>query len=156
MNEEQQQKNEQIYDISKLAVTVLSFAGLLIIASMGPSTLIDNTIATEIAFAQQQTPTEIISTVKTLLNQTINEYKNQNFTGAQNLASSAYLDNFEFIEAPLEKHDKALKENTEIMLREQLRQSIKDKLPVESVQELVNKINDNLNKAEQLLAQPSM
>ena len=156
MNEEQQQKNEQIYDISKLAVTVLSFAGLLIIASMGPSTLIDNTIATEITFAQQQTPTEIISTIKTLLNQTINEYKNQNFTGAQNLASSAYLDNFEFIEAPLEKHDKALKENTEIMLREQLRQSIKDKLPVESVQELVNKINDNLNKAEQLLAQPSM
>jgi hypothetical protein len=161
MNEEQQQKNGQIHNISKLSTTVLSIAGLLIIASILPSTHIDNTIATEIAFAQQQAPTEIISTVKTLLNQTINEYKNQNFTGAQNLASSAYLDHFEFIEAPLEKHDKALKENTEIMLREQLRQSIKDKLPVESVQELVNKINGNLNKAEQLfdkteqlLAQP--
>jgi hypothetical protein len=36
----------------------------------------------------------------------------------------------EFIEVPLDKHDKALKENTEIMLREQLRQSIKDKLPL--------------------------
>jgi hypothetical protein len=58
-----------------------------------------------------------------------------------------------FIEAPLEKHDKVLKENTEIMLREQLRQSIKDKLPVESIQQLVSKINSNLNKAEQLLAQ---
>jgi hypothetical protein len=46
-----------------------------------------------------------------------------------------------------------LKENTEIMLREQLRQSIKDKLPVESIQQLVSKINSNLNKAEQLLAQ---
>ncbi len=78
----------------------------------------------------------------------------QDFTGAQNRASRAYLDHFEFIEVPLEKHDKALKENTEIMLREQLRQSIKDKLPLESVQELVNKIISNLIKAEQLLAQP--
>jgi hypothetical protein len=84
--------------------------------------------ASRTAFAQQQKPTEIISTVKTLLNQTIKEYRNQNFTGAQSLASSTYLDHFEFIEAPLEKHDKVLKENTEIMLREQLRQSIKDKL----------------------------
>jgi high-affinity iron transporter len=107
------------------------------------------------AFAQEQkkTPVEITCTVKSLLNRTINEYRNQNFTGAQSLASSAYLDQFEFIEAPLEKHDKSLKENTEIMLREQLRQSTKDKLPLESIQQLVNKIDSNLNKAEQLLAQ---
>jgi hypothetical protein len=75
---------------------------------------------------RNKTSTGIISKVRTLLNQTINEYRNKNYTGAQSLATSAYLDNFEFIEAPLDKHDKALKNETEIMLREQLRQMIKD------------------------------
>jgi plastocyanin len=152
----------------------LSIAGLLILAAVLPSTLINNIhIGMKMTFAQQaeeeeekhsvekqgiaqainRKPTEIISAVKTLLNQTLNEYRNQNFAGAQSIATSAYLDNFEFIEAPLEKHDKALKENTEIMLREQLRQSIKDKLSIESIQQLVSKINSNLNKAEQLLTQ---
>jgi plastocyanin len=152
MKEEQEEKKNQTLNLSKLATTVLSFAGLIIVASILPTTLITTTISMKTAFAQQQTPTEIISTVRTLLNQTINEYRNQNFTGAQSLASSAYLDHFEFIEAPLEKHDKALKENTEIMLREQLRQSIKDKSPEENIQQLINKININLDKAEPLLA----
>ena len=135
----------------------LSIAGLLSVGSVLQSTtrIFNTSIDSTLAFAQEQqkkTPAEIISKVRSLLNQTINEYKNQNFTGAQSLASSAYLDHFEFIEAPLEKHDKALKENTEIMLREQLRQLIKDKSPVGNIQQLINNINSNLNKAETLLA----
>jgi plastocyanin len=157
MKEEQEGKRKnQTLNLSKLATTVLFLSSVIIVACVLQSTLLSTTIsiATKPAFAQQQQkPTEIISTVKVLLNQTINEYRNQNFTAAQSLASSAYLDHFEFIEAPLEKHDKALKNETEIMLREQLRQSIKDKLPVQDIQQLINKINNNLIKAEQLLAQ---
>ena len=109
-------------------------------------------IVSKMAFAQEQkTSTGIISKVRTLLNQTLNEYRNQNFTGAQSLATSAYLDHFEFIEVPLEKHDKALKNDTEIMLREKLRQMI-SQAPVENIQQLINKININLDKAESLLA----
>ena len=155
MNREEEE-NDKNLNAAKPVMAFLSIAGLLFMVWVLQSTavILDVPIAvSRTAFAQQQKPTEIISTVKTLLNQTIKEYGNQNFTGAQSLASSAYLDHFEFIEAPLEKHDKVLKENTEIMLREQLRQSIKDKLPVESIQQLVSKINSNLNKAEQLLAQ---
>jgi plastocyanin len=155
MNREEEE-NDKNLNAAKPVMAFLSIAGLLFMVWVLQSTavILDVPIAaSRTAFAQQQKPTEIISTVKTLLNQTIKEYRNQNFTGAQSLASSAYLDHFEFIEAPLEKHDKVLKENTEIMLREQLRQSIKDKLPVESIQQLVSKINSNLNKAEQLLAQ---
>jgi plastocyanin len=149
---------DKIQNLTKPVMALLSIAGLLIMASVLQSaTLISTTpIASQMAFAQQQkTPKEIISTVKTLLNQTINEYRNQNFTGAQGLASSAYLDNYEFIEAPLDKHDKALNENTEIMLREQLRQMIKDKSPIENVQQLINHINSNLDKVESLLANES-
>ena len=66
------------------------------------------------------------------------------------------MDNFEFIEAPLEKRDNALKNNTEIMLREQLRQDIKGKVPLENIQQLINKIKSNLDKAEKLLPDTSI
>src|ERR687886_1034902 len=154
---QKEEHNDKVPNLTKHVMVFLSIAGLLSVGSVLQSTtrIFNTSIDSTLAFAQEQqkkTPAEIISKVRSLLNQTINEYKNQNFTGAQSLASSAYLDHFEFIEAPLEKHDKALKENTEIMLREQLRQLIKDKSPVENIQQLINNINSNLNKAETLLA----
>ena len=154
---QKEEHNDKIPNLTKHVMVFLSIAGLLSVGSVLQSTtrIFNTSIDSTLAFAQEQqkkTPAEIISKVRSLLNQTINEYKNQNFTGAQSLASSAYLDHFEFIEAPLEKHDKALKENTEIMLREQLRQLIKDKSPVGNIQQLINNINSNLNKAETLLA----
>jgi plastocyanin len=152
MKEEQEEGKKQSLNLSILTTIVLLLANVIIVASVLPSTLISNIITMKPAFAQEQTSTGIISKVRTLLNQTINEYRNKNYTGAQSLATSAYLDNFEFIEAPLDKHDKALKNETEIMLREQLRQMIKDKSPQDNVQQLIDKININLDKAQTLLA----
>jgi hypothetical protein len=43
----------------------------------------------------------IISEIRSLLNQTIYAYRQQNYEEAEALAITAYLDNFEFIEAPL-------------------------------------------------------
>lgn len=34
--------------------------------------------------------------------------------------SNNYLDNFEFVEAPLQQHDKTLKQNIEFMMRGEL------------------------------------
>jgi plastocyanin len=153
---------DKIQNLTKPVMAFLSIAGLLIMASVLQSiTLIfTKPVTSHMALAQEQqkkTPAEIISKIRSLLNQTINEYRNQNFTGAQGLASSAYLDNFEFIETPLDKHDKALRNDTEIMLREQLRQVIKDKSPIENIQQLINNIDSNLDKAEALLAnEPSV
>ena len=89
---------------------------------------------------------EIISEIKNLLNQTVAAYEQQNYAEAEALATTAYLDNFEFIEAPL-----AEMENTEVMLREQLRQLIQNQVPVEELQQHIDKINDNLDRAQQLL-----
>jgi plastocyanin len=150
-----EENNNKILNVTKTIMVSLSIAGSLIMASvLQITTFIFNApIASQIAFAQEQRkPAEITSKVRSLLNQTINQYRNQNFTGAQSLATAAYLDNFEFIEAPLNKHDKALRNDTEIMLREQLRQMIKDKSPAENIQQLINRINSNLDKAEALLA----
>ena len=154
MKQEKEKKNDKILNMTKPIMTFLFIAGLLILAlALHSTTLIfDMPIISKMAFAQQQTPTGIICKVRTLLSQTLNEYRNQNFTGAQSLATSAYLDHFEFIEAPLEKHDIGLKNDTEMMLREQLRQMIKDKAHVDNIQQLINKININLDKAERLLS----
>jgi hypothetical protein len=94
---------------------------------------------------------EIITEIRSLLNQTVASYQQQNYAEADALATTAYLDNFEFIEAPLAEKDEVLMENTEIMLREQLRQLIQNKVPVEELQQHIEKINSNLDRAEQLL-----
>jgi hypothetical protein len=96
---------------------------------------------------------EIISEIRNLLNQTIQAYQQQNYAEAESLATIAYIDNLEFIEAPLEEKDEneTLMENTEIMLREQLRQLIQNRVPTEQLQQHVDKINDNLDRAKQLL-----
>jgi valyl-tRNA synthetase len=158
MNPEKE-SNDNIPNLTKPIIAFLSVTGLLSMASILQTTTpaLNVPIASQKAFAQEEkkTPAETISTVKALLNQTINEYRNKNFTGAQVLASSAYLDHFEFIEAPLEKHDKVLKEKTEIMLREQLRQAIKDKSQIENIQQLINNIKANLDKAQALLSNES-
>lgn len=48
--------------------------------------------------------------------------------------------------------DNALMENTEVMLREQLRQLIQNKVSIEEIQQPIDKINNNLDKAEKLFA----
>lgn len=96
---------------------------------------------------------EIISEIRSLLNQTIQAYQQQNYPDAEALATTAYIDNFEFIEAPLAEKDEALMENTEGMLREQLRQLIQNQVPAEQLQQHIEKINSNLDRAEQLLGE---
>jgi hypothetical protein len=102
----------------------------------------------------QQTGAEsgqIISEIRNLLNQTIDAYRQQNYEEAEAHATTAYLDNYEFIEAPLAEKDEALMQNTEVMLREQLRQLIQDRVPIEELQLHIDKINSNLKNAEALL-----
>ena len=108
----------------------------------------------EVSLGGQETGTEsgeIISEIRSLLNQTIDTYRQQNYEEAEALATTAYLDNFEFIEAPLAERDEALMQNTEVLLREQLRQLIQDHVPIEELQLHIDKIDSNLKNAEVLL-----
>ena len=96
-------------------------------------------------------PTARIKEIRDLLTQVMSKYKTQDYAEAEELATKAYLDNFEFIEADLGKQDQKLKEDTEVLLRQELRQAIKDKKSVDEIQLLIDKINLNLNNAEKLL-----
>lgn len=85
------------------------------------------------------------------MNQAVTEYTSQNYDQAEALAIEAYLENYEFIEAPPSEKDEVLMESTEVMLREQLRQLIQSKVSAEEIQQHIDNINSNLDRAEVLL-----
>lgn len=102
--------------------------------------------------AEERNLGEIITEIRSLLNQTIIEYQNKNSSGASALVEEAYLENYEFMEAPLAEQNETLMEQTEVMLREQLRDLVKSDSVEADVQTLLQKINSNLDQADQLLA----
>jgi hypothetical protein len=102
--------------------------------------------------AEERKPVVIITEIRSLLNQTMTEVQNQNFSGASALAEEAYLENYEFIEAPLAEQNETIMEETEVMLREQLRDQVKGDDHDADVQRLVEQINSNLDQAEELLS----
>ena len=72
------------------------------------------------------------------------------YSSAEKYATTAYLDNFEYVEAPLEKVDPILMKNLELMMREQLRELLKNSQQSEAIV-LLNNITTNLSKAANLL-----
>ena len=101
---------------------------------------------------EPETPLEFISVIRGLLNQTVIEYTNQNYTGAEELATTAYLDNYEYVEGRLAEIDRPLMETTEIQMREELRKMILDRVSVEELQDHIDEINANLDKSVELLS----
>ena len=98
-------------------------------------------------------PLSILSTIRTLLNQSMTELKAGNYTGASELVDIAYIDNYEYIEDPLKELDSELMEETEVMMREDLASAIEDKKPLDEITTLYNNIKINLDKAEKLFQQ---
>ena len=101
--------------------------------------------------AEEQDPIAIINNIKSMLTQLIAAYGSQDYQGAESIAIEAYLENYEFIEAPIAQRDQQLMEQTEIMLREELRQMITDRVPIEQVEQHIAMINANLDRATELL-----
>jgi hypothetical protein len=87
-------------------------------------------------------------TARNLLNQVSTEYKEGNFSGAEELATQAYLDNFEYVEPALEKKGAGnIMEQLEDMMRTDLRSMIKDAVPYEKLDSLVNATDAKLAEA---------
>lgn len=128
--------------VLSMSLTILLFFGY------GPGLNLSNGQESD---AEERNPGEIITEIRSLLNQTIIEYQNKNSSGASALVEEAYLENYEFIEAPLAEQNETLMEETEVMLREQLRDLVKSDSVEADVQALLQKINSKLDKADQLL-----
>ena len=137
---------------SLIAMIMVLMSGTIFLSS---SVTLEASATTEEQEEPEREPTELISTIRDLLNQTIIEYNRQNYTGAADLADVAYIDNFEFLEAPLAEEDEQLMEETEITLREELSGLIEERAQPQQVQELINQINGSLDQAEELLSNQS-
>jgi S-adenosylmethionine/arginine decarboxylase-like enzyme len=105
----------------------------------------------EEAGTEEQDPIAIINNIKSLLTQLVSAYRSQDYQGAESIATEAYLENYEFIEAPLAERDQQLMEQTEVMLREELRQMITNRVPIEQIEQHIAMINTNLDRAAELL-----
>jgi hypothetical protein len=93
-----------------------------------------------------------LESARSLLNQTSVEYKNGNFTGAEELADMAYLDNFEHVEDVLEeKGSHSFMEDLEHMMREDLRELIKDKADQTDLDMHINATDTKLAEAIDLV-----
>jgi high-affinity iron transporter len=89
--------------------------------------------------------------IKNLLSDIDSALRNDSdYFSAEKYATTAYLDNFEYVEAPLEKIDPILMKNLELMMREQLRELLKNGQQSEAII-LLNNIHTNLSKAANLL-----
>ena len=89
--------------------------------------------------------------IKNLLSKVNNVIRtNSDYTSAEKYATSAYLDNFEYIEAPLEKVNPTLMLNIEIMMREDLRELLKNEQQAQATT-LLSNITTNLLQAASLL-----
>lgn len=95
---------------------------------------------------------DYLQNARNLLDQTSVEYKNSNYTGAEELAIAAYLDNFEYVESELEKKGShGLMQDIEHMMREELRDLIKNKANQTQLDMHINATDAKLLEAINLL-----
>lgn len=148
------QKSKQRKIKSAFGAFALSSFVLLLLSSIDPVRVFPQVEGQDTEEIQRE-PVKIIEDIQVLLNKILEEYKAQNYMGAEELATVAYLENYEYVEAPLAEKNEELMEETEIMLREDLSTAIEEKAPVEQVQQLMNNINGNLEQAKQLFLETS-
>jgi high-affinity iron transporter len=91
------------------------------------------------------------TTIRELLNSTIASVNAGDYDAADVTAIKAYLDNYEYLEAPIEKYDPDLMLDIEVEMREELRQMIREDRSPQEIIEFITAILVKLDQAEDLL-----
>jgi high-affinity iron transporter len=95
---------------------------------------------------------QYFSTIRNLLSDVITEVsENSNYRAADKAAMTAYLDNYEYLEAPIERLNATLMEDIEVDMREELRNMLKEEQSPAAIQGFVDGILVKVSEAEQLL-----
>ncbi|MEM3159258.1 MAG: FTR1 family protein [Nitrososphaera sp.] len=95
--------------------------------------------------------TQYFATIRELLAKVVDSVKAGDYKAADQAAITAYLDNYEYLEAPIEKHNPDLMVTIEIEMREELRRMIKAGDSPSDIEEFVNGILPKLDEAEAIL-----
>ena len=99
---------------------------------------------------------QYFSTIRNLLSDVITEVsENSNYRTADKAAMTAYLDNYEYLEAPIERLNATLMEDIEVDMREELRNMLKEEQSPAAIQGFVDGILVKVSEAEQLLESES-
>ncbi len=84
--------------------------------------------------------TDYVTNIRNLLTEAKEEYAEGETTEALSLATKAYLDNYEFLESAVGAQNSELNEEVEHMMREELRDMIKNGAPASDVGAHIDKI----------------
>jgi high-affinity iron transporter len=118
-------------------------------------TAIERDLAEELSVSEGSESTsehqQYFDTIRTLLSNVTSEVSKGNYEQADQYAITAYLDNYEYLEAPIEKHDPNLMLSIEVEMREELRQMIETRESPQAINTFVNGILTKLDEAEELL-----
>jgi len=96
-----------------------------------------------------QSSGDYIAKIRGLLDQVISSYAANDKVKAKELATTAYLDNFEFIETPIGKE---LSNKGESLLREKLRDQIDANVTLDEIKQTIADINVVLDESQVALA----
>ncbi len=108
----------------------------------------DNNSNTKAVYSSE----DYISNIRGLLNEVETALQNNDKVKATELATTAYLDNFEFIEAHIGKE---LSDRGEDLLREKLRDQINGNATIDEIKQNIADINMVLDKSTTVLGSPS-
>ncbi|MBA3285307.1 MAG: hypothetical protein H0U27_09670 [Nitrosopumilus sp.] len=108
-----------------------------------------NGTSTATANTEEKSTQDYISNIRLLLDQVVSVYSANDTVKANEVATAAYLDNFEHIEAPIGEE---LSNQGEELLRERLREQINSNAPLDNITQTINEINLALDEAQKSLA----
>ena len=95
---------------------------------------------------------KIYDKIEDLYSQAKIELNDNNYAKAEELVTSAYLDNFEFLESDIGKSDQSLLEKMEVNMRDQIREMIQEKKSSQDIITFIDgSILEDLKKSKRLL-----
>src|SRR5215208_4063769 len=95
---------------------------------------------------------QYFTNIKNLLSDVITEVKESSeYRRADKAAVTAYLDNYEYLEAPIEKLNATLMQDIEVDMREELRDMLREEQPPAAIENFVDGILVKLSRAKELL-----
>lgn len=121
--------------------------------------LVEDSIAIVDGLVEKSGATEAVSessyfaNIKELLKESRIEYASGNTSTSLELIQEAYLDNYEFLEAPIAQYDKDLMEEIEVMMRIELAKMMKNNESKSTIDGHIDSILKKLDRAETLISQ---
>jgi hypothetical protein len=129
------------------SVLLVPLAALLLLAAVGCGGSDDSD-------EESATPAEAvaeIAEIKTMLSTAVEQVSDGDADAAEETVGDAYLEHFEHVEGPLGERDHDFMEELEEAISTDLRNDIKDGKSATEIQAEVDEINEDLDRAVELL-----